>query len=398
MRGVCGDFSTMPLKDLVVHLGNRRATGTLNVERGDVRKQLLLRDGNVITASSNQPREYFGQFLINQGHLTEDQLERAFSTQAETHILLGKILIMTGTVSEATVRTVLSHKFREMLLDAFTWEEGGFDFRPTDDAQELEGLDVRVDLLDVSREGEFRETAWQAIRAVFPSGRVRLEVDERKLTDRKAGSMDERIVQLAKEGLSIDGMALALHATDFFLYQRLYALYRQDALRVSDEAPLPSPDPGAPTVVVVEEDDEDALDSGGVIGSESSSDEVLQAAQLFLDAGNLRDGEALARRAHEIAPSEHTTKLLREAEGRLLAELRKALMEPSRVPALMVTPAHLKTLPLTSPERYLLSRIDGRRDVAAIVHVSPLQELEALKFFQGFVDTGLVKLTARPLS
>ncbi|RKH06307.1 DUF4388 domain-containing protein [Corallococcus praedator] len=396
MRGVSGDFSTMPLKDLVVHLGNRRATGTLNVERGDVRKQLLLRDGHVITASSNQPREYFGQFLINMGHLTEDQLERAFATQAETHILLGKILTMTGSVTEATVRTTLSHKFREMLLDAFTWEEGGFDFRATDDAPELEGLDVSVDLLDVHREGEFRETAWQAIRAVFPSGGVRLEVDERKLADRKAGSMDDRIVQLAREGLSIDGIALALHATDFFLYQRLYALYRQDALKVSDEAPLPAPERNTPTVVVVEEDDDD--ENGGVIGSESSSDEVLQAAQLFLDAGNLRDGEALARRAHEIAPSEHTQKLLRDAEARLLAELRKALMEPSRVPTLRVSAPHLKTLPLSSPERYLLSRIDGKRDVAAIVHVSPLQELEALKFFQGFVDTELVKLTLRPLS
>jgi hypothetical protein len=300
-------------------------------------------------------------------------------------------------VTEATVRTVLSHKFREMLLDAFTWEEGGFDFRATDVAPELEGLEVSVDLLDVHREGEFRETAWQAIRAVFPSGGVRLEVDEPKLKDRKAGSMDDRIVQLAREGLSIDGIALALHATDFFLYQRLYALYRQDVLKVSDQAPLPSPDPGSHTVVVVEEDDEDGM-SGGVIGAESSSDEVLQAARLFLESGNLRDGEALARRAHEIAPTEHTAALLREAEARLLAELRRALMEPSRVPALRVTPSLLKTLPLTSPERYLLSRIDGRRDVAAIVHVSPLQELEALKFFQGFVDTELVKLTPRPLS
>lgn len=396
MRGVSGDFSTMPLKDLVVHLGNRRATGTLNVERGDVRKQLLLREGHVITASSNQPREYFGQFLINMGHLTEDQLERAFATQAETHILLGKILTMTGSVTEATVRTTLSHKFREMLLDAFTWEEGGFDFRATDVAPELEGLDVSVDLLDVHREGEFRETAWQAIRAVFPSGGVRLEVEAKKLANLKAGSMDDRIIQLAREGLSIDGIALALHATDFFLYQRLYALYRQDALRVSDEAPLPAPERNTPTVVVVEEDDDD--DNGGVIGSESSSDEVLQAAQLFLDAGNLRDGEALARRAHEIAPTEHTQRLLRDAEARLLTELRKALMEPSRVPTLRVSAPHLKTMPLSSPERYLLSRIDGKRDVAAIVHVSPLQELEALKFFQGFVDTELVKLTPRPLS
>ncbi|WP_163783559.1 DUF4388 domain-containing protein [Myxococcus vastator] len=384
MRGLSGDFSTMPLKDLVVYLGNRRATGSLKVERGDVRKQLELREGHVVSASSNQPREFFGQFLINMGHLTEDQLEKAFSTQAETRIFLGKILVMTGLVPEATVRGTLSHKFREMILDAFHWEDGDFVFEAADTAPEVAGLDVTVDLLDVHREGEFRETAWQAIRAVFPSGAVRLAVDERKLPERKPGSMDERIVQLIKEGLTIDGIALALHATDFFLYQRLYALYRLDAVKVSDEPPE------SEMSVVVEEDGEP-----GIIGSETSSDEVLQAAQLFLDAGNARDGEALARRAHEMSPSARTAEFVKAAQEKLLVHLRKELAEPPQVPTLQVAPGHLKTLQLSAPERYLLSRIDGRRDVAAIVHVSPLQELDALKFFAGFVDAGLVKLTPR---
>ncbi|MBZ4416428.1 DUF4388 domain-containing protein [Myxococcus sp. RHSTA-1-4] len=384
MRGLSGDFSTMPLKDLVVYLGNRRATGALKVERGDVRKQLELRDGHVVSASSNQPREFFGQFLINMGHLTEDQLEKAFGTQAKTRVFLGKILVTTGLVPEATVRSTLSHKFREMLLDAFHWSEGQFVFEASDSAPEVAGLDVSVDLLDIHREGEFRETAWQAIRAVFPSGGVRLSVDERKLPERKPGSMDERIVQLIKDGLSIDGIALALHATDFFLYQRLYALYRLDAVKVSEAAPEPE------TAVVVEEEKDT-----GVIGSESSSDEVLQAARLFLDAGNARDAEALARRAHEMSASPQTTELLKEAQSRLLVELRRELTEPPRVPTLLVAPAHLKTLQLSAPERYLLSRIDGRRDVAAIVQVSPLQELDALKFFQGFLDRDLVKLAMR---
>jgi hypothetical protein len=385
MRGLSGDFSTMPLKDLVVYLGNRKVTGSLKVERGDVRKQLELRDGHVVTASSNQPREFFGQFLINMGHLTEDQLDKAFSTQAQTRVYLGKILVMTGLVPEPTVRSTLSHKFREMLLDAFHWDDGGFAFEAADQAPDIPGLDVSVDLLDIHREGEFRDTAWQAIRAVFPSGSVRLTVDEKKLPERKPGSMDERIVQLIKEGLTIDGLALALHATDFFLYQRLYALYRLDAVKVNES------EPEEETAVVVEEEEEDT----GVIGSESSSDEVLQAAQLFLDAGNVRDAEALARRAHEMSASPRTAELLKTAQERLVAELRRELVEPPRVPALQVAPGHLKTLQLSAPERYLLSRIDGRRDVAAIVHVSPLQELDALKFFQGFVDRGLVKLTAR---
>jgi hypothetical protein len=384
MRGLAGDFSTMPLKDLVVYLGNRHVTGALKVERGEVRKQLMLRDGHVVSASSNQPREYFGQFLITMGHLTEDQLEKAFATQAETRVFLGKILVMTGLVPEETVRSTLSHKFREMVLDAWHWEDGRFAFEAADSAPEGSGLDVSVDLLDIHREGEFRETAWQAIRAVFPSGGVRLAVDERKLGERKPGSMDERIVHLIKEGLSIDAMALALHATDFFLYQRLYALYRLDAVKVAELEPEPE------TAVVVEEDEDP-----GTIGAESSSEEVLLAAQAFLDAGNVRDGEALARRAHEMGPTPQTAELLKGAQERLLKELRQGLTEPARVPTLQVAPAQLKTMQLSAPERYLLSRIDGRRDVAAIVHVSPLQELDALKYFQGFVDRGLVKLAPR---
>ncbi len=53
----------------------------------------------------------------------------------------------------------------------------------------------------------------------------------------------------------------------------------------------------------------------------------------------------------------------------------------------------VKEMSLSAPEKYLLSRIDGTRDIQAIVHVSPLQELEALKLFRRFVDDGLVKLT-----
>lgn len=381
MPGLSGDFATMPLRDVVNYLGNRRVSGKLRVQRGGVFKELTLNEGAVISASSNQPREYLGQFLINMGHLTEDQLGRAFEAQRETDLLLGKILVMKEMVPEATVQNTLSLKFREMLLDAFEWPEGEFEFEPMGVAHPAEGLDVRIDLHDIHREGEFRETAWQAIRAAFPSGSARLAVDERKLAEpRQSGSMDERLVQLIKDGLTIDEMALALHASDFYLYQRLYSLYRRDAVKVREEAtppPKPAPEPQA---------------QPQIIGSESSVDEVIQAARMFLEAQNFRDAEVLARQAHEMSPSTDTAELLRQAQVGLHEALRQVLMEPTTVPTLQVPLTQLKTMQLSAPERYLLSRIDGKRDVAAIVRVSPLHELDALKYFQGFLDSGFVKL------
>jgi hypothetical protein len=381
MPGLSGDFATMPLRDAVNYLGNRRSSGVLRIQRPGVSKELTLSQGAVISASSNQPREFLGQFLINMGHLTEDQLGRAFETQRVTDMLLGKILVMQGIIPEPTVQNTLSLKFREMLLDAFQWVEGAFQFEAQSMVPLGEGLDVRVDLLDIHREGEFRETAWQAIRAVFPSGKARLVVDERRLPEpRQPGSLDEKLVTHIKEGMTIDEMALALHASDFYLYQRLYALYRQDAVRVREDTapPPPAPPPeAAPTI----------------IGAESPVEEILQAARMFLDNCNFRDAEALARRAYEVAPSPQTAELLKSAEKSLHESLRLVLMEPAQVPSLLVPQAQLKTMQLSAPERYLLSRINGTRDVAAIVRVSPLHELEALKYFQGFVDSGFVKLS-----
>ncbi|WP_309889062.1 DUF4388 domain-containing protein [Archangium sp.] len=388
MRGLSGDFSTMPMKDLVAYLGSRRATGLLRVTRGGVRKLILLRQGQVLSASSNQPREFLGQFLITMGHLNEEQFSKAYATQRETKVPLGKILVMAGLVPEQTVRSALNLKFREALLDMFPWEEGEFSF-DAGTASEIDGVPVQVDLSDVAREGEFRETAWQAIRSVFPSGNLYLTVNESRLPEApKPGSLDGRLLKRIREGMSIDEMAKVLHASDFLVYQRLYALYRLEAVKVLSTPPVRKRP-------AQEEDAEAQVVDLDVIGAESPTSEVVQAAQSYLENGNFRDGEALARRAHEMAPSPETEALLRSAEAALLGALRRELLEKPQVPSLLVSTAQLKSTQLSSPERYLLSRIDGKRDLGGILSMSPLRELEALRYIQSFVDTGLVKLTPR---
>jgi hypothetical protein len=379
MRGLFGDFSTMPLKDVVSYLGEKQASGVLSLESGEVRKKVVVREGQVINASSNQPREYLGQFLINLGHITEEQFNRAYETQKETRIFLGKILVMTGSVNEETVRNALSLKMRETLLHAFHWTEGTFGFQ-VDAVPELpDGMEVGVDLLDIHREGEFRQTAWQAIRGAFPSGEVRLSLNEARLPAPAApGSLDERLFGLIRDGQTIDDIILALHATDFFLYQRLYALYRLEAVTaLEQEAPAEAATPPP------------------IVGSETGPSEVMAHAELFLAQGNAVDAEALARRAHEMIPTQATEALLKKAEAALREQLHRELMVPRPVPTLQVPQARLKTMNLTAPERYLLSRVDGQRDLPSIVQVSPLAELDALKLFQRLAEAGLVQLQPR---
>src|SRR5207248_1587495 len=116
----------------------------------------------------------------------------AYQTQKETKIFLGKILVMIGLVSEETVRNALSMKIRETLLEAFNWSEGSFNFDVTESFEAPDGLEFEIELTDIHREGEFRETAWQAIRAAFPTGKVRLSLNEKNLAEKpKPGTLDE---------------------------------------------------------------------------------------------------------------------------------------------------------------------------------------------------------------
>jgi hypothetical protein len=364
----------MPLKDVVSYLGTRRASGALHLERGPIIKHAWLQDGMVVTASSNQPREFLGQFLINMGHLTEDQFLKAYQTQKETRIFLGKILVMIGLVTEEVVSSALALKLRETVLEGFTWEDGSFVFDPAEPIPAIDGLEVKVDLLDIQREGEFRETAWQAIRSVFPHGRIRLALNEAKLAEPpRPGSLDGQLMALIRERYRIDDMVLTLHANDFFVYQRLYALYRQEVVRVDDSA---GPDEGPA--------------GRGLSGKAKKPEETAAHAEQLLEEGHARDAELLARQAYETSLSPEHLDLLHRCEKALAEQLRASLLAGNRVPSLLVAPARLKSMTLSAPEKYLLSKVDGRRDLGSIISVSPLQELEALKLFQHFLDSGLM--------
>ena len=367
MRGLMGTFSLMPLHEAVDFLARRKVTGALTCERGAVRKVCQLVDGVVVEASSNDPREYLGQLLINFGHLEEAELARAFEVQQRTKVRLGRVLVTSGVVPMEVVRDTIAIKVRESLLDAFLWESGFFRVeegppRPEDD------LDAHVPLAEIAREAEFRGTAWKAFRAVFPNGGATLTVEEAKVTPSlDPASVNGRIVALARERRTLDEIALAIHATDFHLYQRLYALFTQGVLRAAPERPPPPPEAGAAA--------------------------VLEDARAHVAAGRLGEAEDAADRAAAMDPELTAAVELRErVRAELLARLRPLLLAPPRTPALLLPRHEIATLAMAARDKWLLARCDGRRDLAGLVKTAPASELEVLKAVKRFVDRRFVTL------
>src|SRR2546425_4966330 len=111
--GVTGSLKTMSLPDLLQWAGSGRKTGTLSLKSGPLHKKIYLQAGAIIGSSSNDSREYLGQFMLSEGIITEQQLKDAFDLQAQTRVMLGRILVKKGLVSEGKVGEIGRASCRE---------------------------------------------------------------------------------------------------------------------------------------------------------------------------------------------------------------------------------------------------------------------------------------------
>lgn len=368
-----GTLDVMSLPDLLMWLASRARSGRLTITRGSVTKQVFIVEGAATQSSSDDPRERLGQHLINYGYVSESQLQIAFQTQVQTGVPLGRVLVLSEVLDEARLMRVLAFKTRECLLDAFDWEQGSFVFDP--DVPRDPEMDAAnpTNLGDVHGEGMSRRAMWGEIHKVLPGPQVRLEV--KRDLPANLNPLDGRILECAAAGMTIGEVALEVRALDFHVFARVYDLAGRGVVqpRPVDTAVSP-PWP-------------QSLTSPGSVAP-AAREELLAQLRAHLQGGDLEEVYLLAQRVLEREPNNQEA----------LAALHRAeevtgpggSPSPLAVPQLAVPREHLEEYLLTSKERYLLSRIDGRRNLGQIIQLSPIQEMELLRIMRAFIQRGFV--------
>ncbi|MBI5497477.1 MAG: DUF4388 domain-containing protein [Deltaproteobacteria bacterium] len=377
MGSLKGDLSVMSVPDIVIWLANRTRTGRLSLSRGGVRKHLHVVQGQVVQSSSDDPRERLGQHLLNFGYVSEAQLTVAFATQTETGVPLGRVLVMGSVIDDDRLHKVLNYKTRECLLDAFEWEQGAFEF--ADDVQRNPALDAPTSthLAEIHGEGTSRRAMWEEIRKLLPGPQYQLEV-----LAQPPGTLnpfDRRLLEFAMMGRSIGELALEVRALDFHVFARLYDLAKRGLVRAREpsrtprSAPPPLPPDAAPGTPVVP----------------AAREELLAELRIRLEARELEQAYIVAQRILERDPNNvEALAALQSAQARPTA--RGAALSAQSIPQLAVARDQLDEYLLTSKERYVLSRVDGKRTLQQIMQVSPIQEVELLRIVEAFVQRGFV--------
>ncbi len=370
-----GSLRTMPILDLVDWIDRRFVCGTLTIECGSTVRTFHFDSGYVTGASSNVPSEHLGQLLLERGLVDEQALNDAFQVQADTGVLLGKILIMVNAIDAPGLKAALEDKIREAVYEAMTWKEGTFQFELVgeEEAAAISEFEVSLNLNATIEEGKMRAEQWEEIRELIPSDDAVLRVvDESKCfhpsdsPQRRAAI--QRLVPSLRKQQSVSQTVLDLNGQNFRVSSLLVQLIERNALEV-----LAAPEPSGP--------------------SSDDPTELARAAQKRAAGGDRSGALELAAQALALEPENETLKKLhRELERAVFAELSRSLLSEFRVPRLLKQPAELETIDLSDTERYLAGRIDGRWDLLSLMRISPVRDVEALIIFKRLADRGIISL------
>lgn len=357
----------MPPTEILQWLGGARKTGTLEVEHARVVRRIHFRDGAIRSCGSDYAPTLLGQYLLSRGRIAESDLRTALAQQEESGRNLGAILVDAGRLTTDELERFLAAKVEESIYGIFDWEDGTFRFEPW--AEPPAGtIETELSVEHVLLNGAKRQDEMRRLREVIGDDETILETTDAPLPDAVAASpVSKRILALVDGRRTVREIVLHAHASRFLVERLLAGLVGGGVLRLTDRSipaasqPVAAPVPRA---------------------------EVEAEARRRIDAD---DPESALNVLEDACRSDTTDEaflqLRDETESACFTHLFGRVLGPRRVPVIVHRPETC-----TPEESFLLSLIDGKNDVRALVWLSPLRALAVVRSLKSLVDAGAVAL------
>jgi outer membrane protein assembly factor BamB len=171
--GFEGSVDTVSFGDILNTLCHISKEGVLTV-KGEGQKKVIHFRNNGITLIGGTQRIRVGDMVVQYGKIQPWQLENALIEQKQTNKLLGEILVEQGLVTQDEIEKIISEQIEQEIFDIFFWENAYFSFQegsvpesslPADESQVVLAFDVQSLLLRIADQiGE-----WEEIRKEIPS-------------------------------------------------------------------------------------------------------------------------------------------------------------------------------------------------------------------------------------
>lgn len=358
-----GNLATMGLEDLLQWLAVGKKTGVLAI-RGDVYiKTIGFEDGRILSASSTDPKEYLGQFLLAYNRINEAQLRDALAAQEDENELLGRILVSRNILTENEIRRIIQLKTEESLYDCFLWPSGEFEFMEGQRPDPRTVL-LNLDVTGIVLEGARRRDEWKRIRESLRGGDAIVAADSEAIAEVLPLPAEDAELLAHVDGVkTVDHLVLELRSTEFKVSRHLHELVERGLVRV--------------------------LQAGG---AKARGEDPLQKARALLDRKRLEEAQAEIRRVLQGQPSDPiANRMMKEVQS--LQQAAGVALNLEQVPELAVDLMELTHVDLSPGEAFMATRVTGMHSFRDLMAVAPFSEEDCKAIFSSLLKRGILRAT-----
>jgi hypothetical protein len=218
-----GRLEGITVPELLWRLALERHTGSLVLERPGVTKTLALRDGRVVFATSSDPEDQLGPFLLRRGEVRLGDLLEA-DARLDGGRRLGETLVELGHLAPPALPRAVQEQVREIALSVFGWRDGAWRLtRAALPVLEPVTLDLAVE--DLVLAGTRRVRDWNWVRRVVGGSRAVYRATPASRGDVLGLGLTERLIlEQLQLPLRVEQLCSAVYAPTHDIYRALWAL------------------------------------------------------------------------------------------------------------------------------------------------------------------------------
>lgn len=356
-----GNLATMGLEDLLQWLAVGKKTGVLAMRGSAYLKTIAFEDGRITSASSTDPKEYLGQFLLAYNRINEVQLREALAAQEDENELLGRILVSRHIVTENEIRRIIQLKTEESLFDCFLWSSGEFEFMEGQRPDPRTVL-LNLDVTGIVLEGARRRDEWQRIRDILRGGDAIVTADSEAIAEQlPLGAEDAELLAHVDGIKTVDHLVLELRSTEFKVSRHIFDLVERGLLRVTSLG-----------------------------GAKVKGEDPLQKARALVDRKRLEEAQTEIRRVLQGQPQDPVAnRMMKEVQS--LQQAAERPLDLEQIPELAVDLMELTHVDLSPGEAFMATRVTGMHSFRDLMSMAPFNEEDCKVIFSSLLNRGILR-------
>lgn len=430
-----GETRVLPMPDgldaILQEALDGKWTGILAALRGPLVKRVVLREGAIVFAASNDRRDLIGQAFIRAGLISERDLVAAFERKTEGEArpgasALADALAAMRKVSPEQSRKVFEHKIREAVLDLFLWEEGVAEFvEGPVDASDAPSP-VSFPLAPLIADGRERRARWREVLRVLPQFDVSFRRPASWPDGFPRNGGEAALAKLLDAGRTLAEILVEMHGQDYAIGVRVAGLVKNGTLEVAPPAGFRGAREitGEMAIASIFPDAGDAATGTAPVGATAAVDggaapaaaaapvvakdpvppahapdapagaaEALEKGMAYQKLGDLPRAQESLLRCLEIDPRNVLARArLEEVQRAMESEARRDGLQNTREIVLAISINRLVGMKIPANEAFVLSRLAaGKSTVGALVGLCPFPEHEVLEIIQKYLDQKILR-------